>query len=47
MAKKKKKLARRAWSNDDVRTLKAMARSKVGVKKNREGFETYFRRDQR
>jgi hypothetical protein len=33
LAKKKKKLIRRAWSKDDVKTLKAMARSKAGVSK--------------
>jgi len=33
LAKKAKKPARRAWSKEDVKTLKAMARSKAGVKK--------------
>jgi hypothetical protein len=30
---KKKKVVRRAWSKEDVRTLKTMARDKLGVKK--------------
>jgi hypothetical protein len=30
---KKKKVIRRAWSKEDQRTLKAMARDKRGVKK--------------
>jgi hypothetical protein len=30
---KKKKLVRRAWSKDDVRELKSLARKKVGVAK--------------
>jgi hypothetical protein len=30
---KKKKVVRRAWSKDDVRTLKTMARDKQGVTK--------------
>jgi hypothetical protein len=30
---KKKKVVRRAWSKEDVRTLKTMAREKKGVKK--------------
>lgn len=30
---KKKKLIRRAWSKDDVRTLKMLARTKSGVTK--------------
>jgi len=30
---KKKKVVRRAWSKEDVRTLKAMAKSKAGVTK--------------
>ena len=30
---KKKKVVRRAWSKEDLRTLKAMARDKLGVKK--------------
>jgi hypothetical protein len=30
---KKKKVARRAWSKEDVRTLKTMAREKKGVTK--------------
>ena len=30
---KKKKVVRRAWSKEDLRTLKAMARDKRGVKK--------------
>jgi hypothetical protein len=30
---KKKKVVRRAWSKEDVRTLKAMARDKQGVTK--------------
>jgi len=29
----KKKVARRAWSKEDVRTLKTMAKSKAGVNK--------------
>jgi hypothetical protein len=33
VAKKAKKSARRTWSKDDVKTLKAMARSKAGVRK--------------
>jgi hypothetical protein len=33
MAKKKKKAVRRAWSKDDFRTLKRMAKEKSGVKK--------------
>jgi hypothetical protein len=32
-AKKRKKVVRRAWTKDDLRTLKAMARDKQGVKK--------------
>jgi hypothetical protein len=36
---KKKKVVRRAWSKEDVRTLKTMAREKKGVKKNRQGIE--------
>jgi hypothetical protein len=30
---KKKKIVRRAWTKDDVRTLKSMAKAKAGVKK--------------
>jgi len=30
---KKKKVVRRAWTKDDVRTLKTMAKSKAGVNK--------------
>jgi len=30
---KKKKVIRRAWSNEDVRTLKTMAKAKAGVAK--------------
>ena len=30
---KKKKVVRRAWSKEDVRTLKTMAKSKAGVTK--------------
>jgi hypothetical protein len=30
---KKKKLIRRPWTKDDLRTLKSMAREKQGVKK--------------
>jgi hypothetical protein len=30
---KKKKAVRRAWTKDDVRTLKSMANQKQGVKK--------------
>jgi hypothetical protein len=30
---KKKKVVRRAWTKDDVRTLKSMARQKQGVRK--------------
>jgi hypothetical protein len=30
---KKKKVVRRAWTKDDVRTLKWMAKQKQGVKK--------------
>ncbi len=30
---KKKKLVRRSWTKDDLRTLKSMARDKQGVKK--------------
>ena len=30
---KKKEVVRRAWSKEDLRTLKAMARDKLGVKK--------------
>ena len=30
---KKKKLVRHAWSKDDFRTLKAMAKAKAGVRK--------------
>jgi hypothetical protein len=30
---KKKKVVRRAWSKQDVRTLKTMAKSKAGVAK--------------
>jgi hypothetical protein len=30
---KKKKIVRRAWTKEDLRTLKAMARDKSGVKK--------------
>ena len=30
---KKKKVVRRAWTKDDVRTLKSMAKDKQGVKK--------------
>jgi hypothetical protein len=33
VAQKAKKPARRAWSKDDVKTLKAMARSRAGVRK--------------
>jgi hypothetical protein len=31
--KKKKKLVRRSWTKDDLRTLKSMARDKQGFKK--------------
>ena len=31
MPKKKKAVVRRAWSKEDVRTLKTMAKSKAGV----------------
>jgi hypothetical protein len=30
---KKKKLSRRLWSKEDVRTLKAMAKAKAGITK--------------
>lgn len=30
---KNKKVVRRAWSKEDVRTLKTMAKAKAGVKK--------------
>jgi hypothetical protein len=30
---KKKKIVRRAWSKEDVRTLKTMAKAKAGVNK--------------
>lgn len=30
---KKKKVVRRAWSKDDVRTMKSMAKAKAGVAK--------------
>jgi hypothetical protein len=30
---KKKKVIRRAWSKEDIRTLKTMAKSKAGVTK--------------
>ena len=30
---KKKKVVRRAWTKDDLRTLKSMAKDKQGVKK--------------
>ena len=30
---KKKKVVRRSWTKDDVRTLKSMAKQKQGVKK--------------
>ena len=30
MAKKIKKVVRRAWSKDDIRTMKTMARAKAG-----------------
>ena len=30
---KKKKVIRRAWTKDDLRTLKSMAKDKQGVKK--------------
>jgi hypothetical protein len=30
---KKKKVVRRAWTKDDVRTLKSMAKQKQGVRK--------------
>ena len=30
---KKKKVVRRAWTKDDMRTLKSMAKAKAGVKK--------------
>jgi hypothetical protein len=30
---KKKKIVRRAWSKDDVRTLKTMAKAKAGANK--------------
>ena len=33
MAKKTKKIVRRAWTKDDIRTMKAMAKQKAGVKK--------------
>jgi hypothetical protein len=33
LVKKTRKPARRAWSKEDVKTLKAMARSKAGVRK--------------
>ena len=33
LAKKTRKPAHRAWSKEDVKTLKAMARSKAGVMK--------------
>jgi hypothetical protein len=33
MAKKAKTTARRTWSKDDLRTLKTMARTKVGTLK--------------
>ena len=33
MAKTKKKFTRRAWTKDDVRLLKTMAKSKSGVTK--------------
>ena len=31
MAKKTKKVVRRAWSKDDIRTMKTMAKAKSGV----------------
>jgi hypothetical protein len=30
---KKKKVVRRSWTKDDLRTLKSMAKAKTGVKK--------------
>jgi hypothetical protein len=33
MMAKKKKVIRRAWSKEDVRTLKTMAKAKAGVAK--------------
>ena len=30
---KKKRIVRRAWTKDDIRTLKSMAKDKQGVKK--------------
>jgi hypothetical protein len=33
LAKKMKKVIRRAWSKEDLRTLKTMAKSKAGVAK--------------
>jgi hypothetical protein len=33
MAKKTKKIVRRAWAKDDIRTLKTMAKAKAGTAK--------------
>jgi hypothetical protein len=33
LAAKKKSVARRSWTKDDLRTLKSLAKTKVGVKK--------------
>jgi hypothetical protein len=33
LAKKKKSTVRRAWSKDDIRQLKSLAKQKAGVKK--------------
>jgi len=37
--KKKKKLVRRSWTKDDLRTLKSMARDKQSVQENRQGIK--------
>ena len=36
---KKKKVVRRAWSKEDVRTLKTMAKAKAGVNKIAKALE--------
>jgi hypothetical protein len=33
MAKAKKKIVRRAWTKDDIRQMKTMAKAKAGVSK--------------
>ena len=44
---KKKKLVRRPWTKDDLRTLKSMAKDKKGVRRIAKALKRLPRRDER